>query len=54
LVAAGVLVSDERLSPAAALLYSDAVATTFIYSEAGRVDVYNDSAARRIPLSFSG
>jgi flavin-dependent dehydrogenase len=45
LVAAGVLLSADRLSPAAALLYSEAVAATFIYSEAGRAGVYNNSAA---------
>jgi flavin-dependent dehydrogenase len=45
LVAAGVLVSADRLSPATALLYSKAVAATFVYSEIGRVDVYNNSAA---------
>jgi flavin-dependent dehydrogenase len=49
LVAAGILVSADRLTPATAVLYSDAVAATFIYSEVGRLDVYNNTAASKGP-----
>jgi flavin-dependent dehydrogenase len=44
LVATGALMSADQLSPAAARLYSNAVTTTFLLSEAGRVDVYKNSA----------
>jgi flavin-dependent dehydrogenase len=40
LVATGALLSAEGLTPAAARLYSDAVAATFAWSEAGRSNVY--------------
>ena len=40
LVAAGALLSADGLSPATALLYADAVATTFAWSEAGRSNIY--------------
>jgi flavin-dependent dehydrogenase len=49
LVATGALISTDRLSPAAARLYSDAVTATFLYSEAGRVEVYNSSAVLKMP-----
>ncbi|WP_407119461.1 NAD(P)/FAD-dependent oxidoreductase [Bradyrhizobium sp. LMG 9283] len=41
LVAAGALLSSDRLSPTAARLYSDAVTATFVRCEAGRFSVYN-------------
>jgi flavin-dependent dehydrogenase len=40
LVATGALLSADRLSPTSARLYSDAVATTFLHCEAGRISVY--------------
>ena len=40
LVATGALLSADRLSPTSARLYSDAVATTFLHREAGRISVY--------------
>jgi flavin-dependent dehydrogenase len=40
LVATGALLSADGLSPAAARLYSDAVAATFSWSEAGRSNIY--------------
>jgi flavin-dependent dehydrogenase len=40
LVATGALLSAQGLTPAAARLYSDAVAATFSWSEAGRSNVY--------------
>ena len=44
LVATGALLSADRLSPAAARSYSDAVTATFMHSEAGRADVYSHNA----------
>ncbi|WP_236840914.1 NAD(P)/FAD-dependent oxidoreductase [Bradyrhizobium sp. CCGE-LA001] len=41
LVATGALLSTDRLSPAAARLYSDAVTATFVRCEAGRFSIYN-------------
>jgi hypothetical protein len=40
LVATGALLSADGLSPASAQLYSDAVAATFSWSEAGRSNIY--------------
>lgn len=45
LVATGALMSADRLSPVTARLYSAAVTATFLYSEAGRADVYNKQHA---------
>ena len=45
LVVTGVLLSTDRLNLATARLYSDAVAATFLMSEAGRIDVYKNSDA---------
>jgi flavin-dependent dehydrogenase len=44
LVATGALMSANRLTPATAQLYSAAVTATFLYSEAGRADVYKRDA----------
>ena len=44
-VAAGALLSAPRLSLAAARLYSDAVATAFAWSEAGRSGIYQRELA---------
>jgi flavin-dependent dehydrogenase len=41
LVATGAVLSADRLSPAAARLYSDAVTATFLHCEARRIRVYN-------------
>ena len=45
MVAAGALISPNRLSPATAGLYSDAILATFRYSQAGRAAVYNSNEA---------
>jgi flavin-dependent dehydrogenase len=44
-IATGALLSADGLSPAAARLYSSAVAATFYWSEAGRSNIYNGSTA---------
>jgi flavin-dependent dehydrogenase len=41
LVATGALLSADRLSRTTARMYSDAVTTTFLHSEAGRMSVYS-------------
>ncbi|WP_370143466.1 NAD(P)/FAD-dependent oxidoreductase [Bradyrhizobium yuanmingense] len=47
LVVSGALLSTNRLSPAAARLYSDAVTATFAHCEAGRFSIYNTKSLFR-------
>lgn len=53
LVATGALLSADRLSPTSARLYSDAVATTFLHCEAGRISVYGTMPRPPAPQSWA-